>query len=433
MKKVFSYLIFIALVLFLAACGDSASGDGEKTDDSSSKKESGEVALKVAVFPADLPTFESAYEKFKEENPDIKVEFETFPQEQYYEKIRMQLSGGIGYDVFAGQIDTMMDTGIIEPLDSYIEKSDLDVAGFASMYDAMKYDEGVLGLPYRKSNNMMFYNKDLFDQAGVEYPSEDMTWEEFREVAKKLTSGSGADKTYGAYIQQWPQLWYMQGVQTGASIIDKDLSIFEDSLQYRMDLEKDGSIMSWSEQVSTGAHYNAAFQKGNVAMNIIGDWHVAQLRQAEEEGKLSFDWDVVPVPHPEGVEANTTLALPVSLMLNSKSENKDAAFTFLSYMTGKQGAEIFAGDGYLTGYVDEDVKSIYLGDGSLKPVNAHYFLETTEYPEYPMYVGVKNIVVQQIYKQEGELALIGEQTADEAIKNIAKRVQDEWASKYADK
>jgi len=433
LKKLFSFLIFLSLILVLAACGgNSTSGDGDTSSDSSSKKNSSETSLKVAVFPADLPSFESAYEKFKEENPDINVEFETFPQEQYYEKIRMQLSSGIGYDVFAGQIDTMMDTGIIEPLDSYIEKSDLDVAGFASMYDAMKYEEGVLGLPYRKSNNMMFYNKDLFDQAGVEYPSEDMTWAEFREVAKKLTSGSGADKTYGAFIQPWPQLWYMQGVQTGASIIDKDLSIFADSLQYRIDLEKDGSIMSWSEQVSTGAHYNAAFQKGNVAMNIIGDWHVAQLRQAEEEGKISFDWDVVPVPHPEGVEANTTLALPVALMLNSKSENKDAAFKFLSYMTGKQGAEIFAGDGYLTGYVDEDIKSIYLGDGELKPKNGHYFLETVEYPEYPMLPGVKNIVVQQIYKQEGELALIGDQTVEETINNIAKRVQDEWASKYAE-
>ncbi|WP_281358964.1 extracellular solute-binding protein [Litoribacterium kuwaitense] len=297
------------------------------------------------------------------------------------------------------------------------------------MYEAMKMDDEVLGLPYRKSNWMMYYNKDLFDEKGVDYPSDDMTWSEFRELAKQMTSGEGEDKIYGAYLQQWPQTWYMSAVQQGASIIDKDLSPFKQALENRIQLEQDESIMSWAEQISTGAHYNAAFQKGTTALSIIGDWHVAQLRQAEADGDIAFDWDVVPIPHPENVEPNTSLALPVGLMMNKNSEHQDAAFTALQFFTGKEGAEMFAEDGYITGYIDDDVKEAYLGDGSQKPENLHYFLETKEYPEYPMLPGVKNIVVQQIYKQEGELALLGEQTADEAIKNIEERVQSEWASK----
>ncbi|MYL59564.1 extracellular solute-binding protein, partial [Virgibacillus halodenitrificans] len=328
------------------------------------------------------------------------------------------------------QIDTMVDTGILAPLDEHIKESDMDVSGFGNMYDAMKVEDEVLGLPYRKSNWMMYYNKDLFDEKGVEYPSDDMTWAEFRELSEKMTSGKAGNKTYGAYIQQWPQTWYMSAVQDGASIIDKDLSPFKDALQNRVDLEKDGSIMSWSEQITTGAHYNAAFQKGNVAMNIIGDWHVAQLRQAEADGDISFDWDVVPIPHPEGVQKNTTLALPVGLMMNKNTKHEEAAFKALKFFTGKEGAKTFASEGYITGYVDDEIKEAYLGDGSQKPENLHYFLETKEYPEYPMLPGVKNIVVQQIYKQEGELALLGEQTVEETIKKIEERVQSEWASKY---
>lgn len=168
-------------------------------------------------------------------------------------------------------------------------------------------------------------------------------------------------------------------------------------------------------------------------MNIIGDWHVAQLRQGEKEGTVKFDWDVAPIPHPEGVAKNTSLALPVSIMMNKNTKHPKEAFEFLKYMTGKEGAELLASEGYLTGYMDKDVESAYLGDGKQKPESLHYFLETKEYTEYPMLPGVKNIVVEQIFKQEGELALLGQRSVDDAIKEIGKRVKGEWASKYGEK
>ncbi|MBU8918217.1 sugar ABC transporter substrate-binding protein [Bacillus sp. FJAT-29953] len=433
MKKRFS-VVALLLLCFSLIVGCS-NGETEKSSAKPKEEKSSneKVSLKMAVFPADEAIFKQGYENFKKDHPNVDITFETFPQQQYYEKIRMQLSGGEGYDLFTGQMDNMVDTGILAPLDKYIKDSGVDVSGYGSMYDTYKYDGKVLSLPYRKSNWMLYYNKTLFDQKGVPYPSDDMTWDEFRELAKKMTSGSGENKVYGAYLQQWPQTWYMGAVQTGASIIDKDLKPFKDALQTRVDLEKDGSIMKWSEQVSTGAHYNAAFQKGNIAMNIIGDWHVAQLRQGEKEGTLKFDWDVVPIPHPEGVAKNTSLALPVSIMMNKNTKHPKEAFEFLKYMTGKEGAELLAGAGYLTGYMDKDVEAAYLGDGSQKPKNLHYFLETKEYPEYPMLPGVKNVVVEQIFKQEGELALIGQKSVDDTIKDITKRVKDEWASKYGEK
>ncbi|RSK53950.1 ABC transporter substrate-binding protein [Bacillus canaveralius] len=432
MKKVVS--LFAVLIVFIGLIAGCSNG-GTKEGSAEAEKQGGsneKVDLKMAVFPADQEVFESAYENFKKDHPNIEITFETFPQEQYYEKLRMQLSSGEGYDLFTGQMDNMIDTGLLAPLDDYIQESKMDVSGYGTMYEAYKVDGKVMTLPYRKSNWMLYYNKTLFDEKGIDYPSDDMTWNEFRELAKEISSGSGNNKIYGAYLQQWPQTWYMSAVQGGASIIDKNLTPFKDALQLRVDLEEDGSIMKWSEQVSTGAHYNTAFQKGNIAMNIIGDWHVAQLRQAEKEGTLKFDWDVAPIPHPEGVAKNTSLALPVSIMMNKNTEHPKEAFEFLKYMTGKDGAKLLASEGYLTGYMDEDIEKAYLGDGSQKPKNLHYFLETKDYPEYPMIPGVNNIVVGQIFKQEGELVLIGQKSVDDAIKEITKRVQSEWASKYGD-
>ncbi|WP_246362368.1 ABC transporter substrate-binding protein [Paenibacillus alba] len=431
MKKSWSMVVTgSVLVGLLAGCGSTQQTTGDKNTASPEAK-TAQVNLKATVLTDDLETFKTAYAEFSKENPTIQVQFETVPQAQYYEKLRLQLSSGEDIDLFGGNMDVFLDTGILEPLDDYIKKGNVDVSGYGPLYDSLKVNDKVFGLPYRKSNWMLFYNKTLFDQASVPYPKADMTWNEFRELAKKMTKGEGANKVYGAFLHPWAQTWYMQGVQTGASIIDKDLTPFKKGLQFRMDMEKDGSIMGWAEQITTSAHYNSAFQKGNVAMNLIGDWHVAQLRQAETEKKISFDWDVVPVPHPDGVAANTSLATPVSLMMNKNSKHKEEAFKVIQFMTGAKGAKQFAAKGFLTGYINDDIRKTYIGDGSMKPKNIHYFVEQKEYPEYPFLPGVKNILVNNVYKQEGEMALTNAQTVDQAISKIAQRVEKEWADKYA--
>lgn len=438
MKKVIAMLSVIVLFTgLLAGCGsntssapkkESASEKAEgKTKDAGSEK----VSLKMTVLPDDLPTFEQVYEGFHAENPNIEVVFSTTPQKQYYEKVRMQLSSGEDIDLFGGNMDVFLDTGILEPLDDHIKKNNVDVSGYGTIYDQMKLDGKTLSLPYRKSTWVLYYNKTLFDKMKVPYPKDDMTWNEFRELSKQMTKGEGQNKIYGAFLQPWAQSWYLQAAQTGASVIDKDLSPFVNALQLRMDMEKDGSIMAWSEQITTSAHYNAAFQKGNVAMNLIGDWHVSQLRKAEEEKKIDFDWDIVPVPHPEGVPAGTSMSTPVSIMMNSKSKHKEEAFKVLEYMTGAKSAQTFASKGFLTGYMNDEVKKAYIGDGSKKPTNIHYLVEQKEYPEYPLLPGVKKVLVDGVYKQEGEVALTGGQTAEQAIKKISERVQKEWAEKYS--
>lgn len=430
MKKPIA-LALTGTILATLAAGCGAKADEKPAGNAAPGGEAGQINLKMTILPDDLETTKLAYEEFKKDNPNITVQFETVPQQQYYEKLRLQLSGGEKIDLFGGNMDVFLDTGILEPLDDYIKKNNVDVSGFGPLYDGLKVNDKIYGLPYRKSNYMLYYNKTLFDQANVPYPKADMTWDEFRELAKKMTKGEGANKVYGAYLQQWAQTWYMQAVQTGASIIDKDLTPFKKALQFRADLEKDGSIMPWSEQVTTSAHYNSAFQKGNVAMNLIGDWHVAQLRQAEADKKISFDWDVVPVPHPAGVAPNTSLATPVSIMINKESKNKEAAFKLLQYITGAKGAKMFASKGFLTGYTNDEIRKAYVGDGTQKPKNIHYFVEQKEYPEYPLLPGVKNIIVGNIYLREGEMALAGGQSVDQAIQKIGERVQKEWADKYA--
>ena len=67
----------------------------------------------------------------------------------------------------------------------------------------LMYNGKTYSLPYRNDWYVLYYNKDLFDAAGVEYPSNDMTWEEYYDLAAKMTSGEGSSKVYGSHNHTW--------------------------------------------------------------------------------------------------------------------------------------------------------------------------------------------------------------------------------------
>ncbi|MEK3885345.1 sugar ABC transporter substrate-binding protein [Paenibacillus sp. PL2-23] len=439
MKKMSTVLLvlLLAIAIVVTGCGNTSGnangntkGNAEKNNATATPEQpKEEVTLNFTVLPDDEEAFKLAYEEFQKVYPHIKVNFATIPIKQYIEKLKLQLISGEDIDVFAGNLEDYIDTGILQDLDAQIKSNNVDIAGYGPLFEGMKINGKSYGLPYRKSVWMLYYNKNLFDQNNVPYPSADMTWDEFRALAKSMTSGEGENKQYGAFIQHWVQSIQMMAVQQGHTVIDTDLTPFQKALEFRKALEEDGSIMSWAESKSTSAHYNAAFQKGNIAMNIIGDWHVAQLRKAEEEGSLSFDWDVAPLPHPEGVTPNTSFGTPTSLMINQRSKHQDEAFAFIQFMVTEPGAKVFASKGYMTGYVNDEVKEIYLATSTdKKPEHLNYFLEAKVYPEYPIIKGIRSVIFP-IFDQEGELYLVSEQSSEETIKKITERIKKEWADR----
>src|SRR5690606_18030038 len=172
MKKRLAFLLTLVLIVGLLAACSSNGGSGSNTSNPKNTEQTGsdsnqgtdkgtkEVSFKVPVLPDDLGAFETAYKEFEKEYPNIKIEFITFPANQYYEKLRIQLSGGVEYDLFGGVLDSMIDTGIIEPLDDMIKENNVDVSGYGEMFEGMKINGHSYGLPYRKSNWMLYYNKD---------------------------------------------------------------------------------------------------------------------------------------------------------------------------------------------------------------------------------------------------------------------------------
>lgn len=431
-KRIISMLLaIVASAAAFVGCGgqEIASESAKQEEKATGTVESTEkTVIKVTTWTDEIEAMKMLETSFEAENPSIDVEIVEFPSEEYQDKLVIQLAGGANLDVIqmknTADYSDIATKGQLLDLEPMVKADGLDIVPYGPLYKGLKINDQLFGLPYRKTAWALFYNKTLFDDKGIAYPTEDMTWDQFRDLAKQMTSGSGNEKVWGAYLHTWPQTWYGMGLQTGATIIDQDLTPFEVGLQFRMDLEADGSIMPFIEAKATNAHYKTEFAKGMTAMNVIGDFHIQQLRDLEKEGQISFDWDIVPMPHPEGVEANTTWGTANPIGISKTSKNKEAAWEFVKYTAGKEGAKVFASIGRLPAYVDDEVKGLFIGDGSEKPANIGILTEANVYLENPAIPGA-NVVKDEIFGRESELTFSGERTVKETFEVIQKRITEE--------
>ncbi len=192
--------ILTGMMLVASGCGSSPvnqTDPGTANTSSPSSKDNPTVTVWMGSWWQDqVPKIVEAYKK---DHPNVNLKIETMPINGYLDKAISTELGGNSPDVLA--IDTlflaaMAGKEMLEPWDDYVK--DLDPHDFTkAIWDASFMNGKMYGLPYRGESNVFFYNKTLFDEAGVPYPKEDWTQEDMLEIAKKLTIPG---KQYGVGI-----------------------------------------------------------------------------------------------------------------------------------------------------------------------------------------------------------------------------------------
>jgi multiple sugar transport system substrate-binding protein len=155
----------------------------------------------------------------------------------------------------------------------------------------------------------------------------------------------------------------------------------------------------------------------------MGSWFIGSLIAAEKAGEFDFDWGVAKYPHPEGVEAGTTAGTLTSLAINSLSENKDAAFDFIKFYSGVEGAQILAELGNLPAIRTPEVLATFAAVEGV-PAEAEEALQTAAVRlELPMHPNVG--AYEQILNQEHELIMTSSVSVEDGIAEINRRVAEE--------
>lgn len=411
----------------LSACSsdkpDSAGSDSAAAGDK-------QVTLNYYDWTDEQPYMDQVISAFEKKYPTIKVNASYVPSNDYIQKILVNLStGGGDMDVFATQstsnLAEYISKQVLEPLDDLAGSPEL--AGIADPISQVKYDDHIYGLPYRTSKWVLYYNKDLFDKAGVPYPDGTWTWDQYEEAAKKLTSGSGQNKAYGSMSYQSDNTWWrvLANIEGANNPLNpEELPKFKQVLEYYYNLTyTDGAQQPFGELVgNAGADFAGRFLQGSAAMMWNGDWAVQMLNDAIQQKGVKLNYDVAPLPHWKDSEPATTGSF-AAVMVNKQTSHMDEAKKLTEFIASEEAAKIMAGNGLLTVWSTDAVKQAYLTKVTT-PEHVSVFSDDTkvlsQVPMDPLYNQGINIV-----KEESSLYLLKTQSLDQTMKNIQDRIKKE--------
>jgi multiple sugar transport system substrate-binding protein len=379
------------------------------------------------------PTDLSIIEDFNKENPDIEVQFHSIPDNGGEKLVQLDIlaMGGGDIDVMPGSDGEQMvrmKNGIYAPLDAFIERDGIDMeASFGDILSYARYNGVTYGYPFRSTVEGIWYNKDMFDAAGIPYPDGTWTWDEYKEIARKLTHGEGANKVFGTYTHTFNGQWAPVGNEKESWYGEDGLSninseAFSIQLERRKELDTLGYQLSFSQIQATKATQAAYFLGGKCAMVQAGSWLVQNIKD-QENYPHSFRIGVAPLPRfDETVEDSNYFSVAASILaIPANSEHKEEAWRFIRYMV-EQGASRIAGSGnypcYRPAYNDELIATFIEGSGleleDIRPL----FGTMSSVSQKP--TGAAAAEYQQSMQEQTPLFFNGEKSSQDVLKQIQK-------------
>ncbi|MBE2201339.1 MAG: sugar ABC transporter substrate-binding protein [Anaerolinea sp.] len=331
-------VLFIALIA-LTAC----SGQEVQT-----------VSFMTFGDPAERQAYVDLVAAFHERHPEIRVEITHIPADREYRtRLATDFAAGTPPDVTLmnyRRVAAFAANDLLEPIGPYLEASDLIQPDdfYAVALESFRWQGTVMCLPQNISSLVVYYNEDLFDAAGMPYPPDKWTWDEFVATAKALTrdlDGDGVVDQYGIGID--PSLYRLAPFvwQNGGPIVDNEtvptrLTLTRppslEALQWFVDLRQvHGVAPGRVEEAAQDSE--SRFIAGTTAMFFDSRRGTPTFRAIER-----FTWDVAPLPH-----SKTTAGILHSdaYCLSRATENKESAWTFIEFANSLEGQTIIAGSG----------------------------------------------------------------------------------------
>jgi multiple sugar transport system substrate-binding protein len=295
--------------------------------------------------PEEVASHQRVAEAYMKEHPNVKFEYLSAPWDDYFTKIQTLWAGGdpkaIPDVLFLWPTPSYAAKGVLEDLQPYIEKDNYNLQDYwPYLLDSARYEGDVYGLPRDIEAHALYYNKKLFDQAGIPYPTDEWTWDDLMAAAEKLTIKEGDRVTqYGLGMEggKWP-IWVGQA---GGMVLDDlsnpskctlDTPEAMKGLQFFYDLMDKGYAIRSATMSQQGGDA-AVFEAGQVAMIIQNSSRVPSFN-----ANSNLDYDVAAVPIPKGGQ-RWDMNGGAAWVMSAGSDNKQAAWEFLKWLQSKGGGE----------------------------------------------------------------------------------------------
>lgn len=366
-KRILSILLVLTMVLGLfVGCGNKDVNSDDQTDqevadkdnteaevtdsEDSDDKEKEEVVLWYLWTGVEGENLEKIVDEFNNNQDKYEVKGLSVPDVQ---KVTVAISSGEGPDItddFSNNVASYAEKGIMEPLDKYIKDSGYDTSDFVpAALETCQYNDETYALPIGMNLMMLFYNKQLFKEAGIEEPPK--TDEELLDCAIKLTKVNDDKSIDVLGFPDFPFVYYVNPMSfaLGGQFASEDgktltpnnegtIRALDILVEYREKFGLDNVI----KFQSSGKYLDPTdpFISGKQAMRIDGPWLGHNIKNVI---KADVDYGVVPLPYPEGKpELEKSAEVSSSMFyIPVTAKNKDGAWEFLSYICGGEGMKQF--------------------------------------------------------------------------------------------
>ena len=429
MKKHLSAVLAsaLALVLLMSACGPAASNptgtpgnpDPKPSQQQDTPPADQPVTITYSNYNAsggNEETLQKMYEAFHEEYPNITVEIETIAYNDYFTQLQTRVSGGTAPDCYELNIENF---AAYANKGALAEITGVDFSGLdETSLNAFNVDGKQYGLPGKFSNVVLFYNKDLFDQAKIDYPTADWTQDDLQKAAEAIRALG--DDIYGYYQPLTYNEFYKVVAQFGGSLLNADKTEFTINAP-----ENVAAAQMMADRILV-----SNVQPNEVQMGGIGDWDLFMSGRLGmmptgiwafntfAEG-CKFDWDIAVEP---GMKQKATHFFSDACVINNASDKKEAAATWITWLTSSdKAAAIRIEAGWdLPAIKDQSTLSAYLD--ITPPANRQAVFDSLNYLVVPPVIEDYSLM-SDIIGQKLSAAAAGTLTVQEALDQAQSECQ----------
>lgn len=363
-------------------------------------------------------------------HPNIRIQPEHIPGSgEYVPKLLASLVAHTEPDMIsldASSAAIFIENDALQDLAPFAKAENFDLgAYYPNVLGLAKRGDKLFALPADFTPMMLYYNKRLFDKAGVPYPKDAWTWDDFLSACKKLTvkpEGGGRPSQYGFIFDNWMPGWIMWIWQAGGDVLSPDgkrSAGYLDSpetasaVRFFTNLVKERFAPSLSETAAQGVDL---FSANKVAMKISGHWSIVGFK-ASETIRLE-DVGVVSLPRNK---KRITVMYEMGYAMTKGCKHPKEAWEYIKFLSGpfvqRKRAELGIGISAHRAIAEERRSA-----NPLEPV----FLDNVKYAIPPWGARVENYaLVEDIGKEMADEILIGNKPVEVALREAAKRVQAE--------
>ncbi len=403
-------LAFVCSALLAAGCAKPSAESG--------------TVIKVAFWgsPEEVTIIQDLVNEWQKQRPDVHVRLEHTPFSNYVSRLLTRMAGNVAPDIMAVEVNLfpgLWAKDAFLSLTPFIDRDKDFRLGdfFPEVVERFTVNGPVYAIPRDTAPfACVYYNKKLFDQAGVPYPTDDWTWDDLLRAAKKLTKvEDGRITQYGFYAWAWQNFVYGNGGKLVNDLRHPTRCLLGEpkaieGLQFYSDLMNKQEVAPTPValgNLAMGAQQ--LFMTQRVAMFSSGFWEVPALRQITD-----FDWDVVMFPKgPHGIRAFGTGGTGYCIL--KSTAHPDLAWEVLKALAGDAGQAKLAETGLAQPANRRVAEGPAFAQSTQRPLNKGMLNQAVKHVVYEPFIPEWREMFELYVLPELDLLFHGQKTAKDAM------------------